>query len=746
MKKLLTPILFLFLSGVAFAQGNENFGTLLDAVDLGSQTPTPDRHIVGIQYAEGNLWVTGFDPDDYWQHKLYKFNADASELLEVYSYGIEAAGWKDLAYDGEFLYVTDMDTIRQISLEDGQKTGVKIPAPFYYNSGLAYNPYSDHFYVTGDGGSNIYEIDRDGNIVGAISDYSNRYSVGLAVDTVSVGGPFLWTFSNEEVGYGLQIKASQVSLITNQFTGIEFEGESISSIIQEQAGGATIVYNEQEEQLTLIGINLRNGINIQDRMEYAMFYDITREDIPGPQISVNPSSIQNSLVQGDSADIIIDIMNDGDAPLFWSAYVETPDQDTINNLGEILSSFNATQQTPDFDRGLNAITFLNDRLYVNGRNFSGDQPTIYEFDKNGNLLQQHPYYGINNAGFYSLASDGEYLYAEDTYVILKIDPETFQVEGYIQKPSGSFRGLTYAPHTDHFWGGNGNGLIYEFDRDGNEVNEFLTPYDIQGLAWDQWSPGGPYLWAWVETDAEEGSKCEAIRLDPHTCTAVGQGFTGNNFSNNTAFQDLPEGAVITNQWEQNKVTFLGLHKAGLVEATDTTTNLGFVAAYDLDVVPPPSWIELMLPAFGTTSPDSTGQFTVRLRSLMNDTIMTAVIRISNNDIDDPQLEIPVNFEMAAAFVTGDIEYSKDEGVHMGQNYPNPAFSSTVIPLNLSQTAEINLKIFDASGKVAALIYQGILESGRHEFKIKTEVLPPGIYYYRLNADSEVITRKMIIKN
>lgn len=726
------------------AQNPENYGTLLNSVDLGSQTATPDRSIVGIQYAEGSLWVTGFDPDDYWQHKLYKFNEDASELLETYSYGIEAAGWKDLAFDGEFLYVTDMDTIRQLSTIDGQKTGVKIPAPFYYNSGLAYNPYADHFYVTGDGGSNIYEIDRDGNIVDAISDYSNRYSTGLAVDTISPGGPFLYTFSNEEVGYGLQIVVSQISLITHQFTGVEFSGESISAIIAETAGGATITYDAEEDLLTLIGVNIRNGSNMADQMEYAMFYDITRDEIPGPQISVNPTSIQNTLPQGDSADLEIQIFNDGEAPLFWSAYVETPDQDTINNLGELLGTFNASVQTPNYDRGLNAMTFLNDVIYVNGRNFYGNQTTIYEFDKNGNLLAQHPYNSLNNAGFYSLTTDGEYLYAEDTYVIMQIEPDNFSVEGYILKPSGSGKGFTYDPNTDHFWLGNGNGLIYEFDRDGNEINEFITPYDIQGLAWDQWSPGGPYLWAWVETDAGSGSKCEAIRLNPHTCTSTGTSFIGTNFSNNPLFQDIPEGAVITNQWEENKVTFIGLHEAGIISESDTTESVGFIAAYDLDVVPPPGWIELMFPAFGTTQQDSIGTFTVRLRSLMNDTIMSAVIRIANNDIDDPQVVIPVNFEMTAAFTTGIPTLDKRDQV-LGQNYPNPFHSKTTIPVILEKANNVELIVYNDSGSVVVLIYQGRLEAGKHEFTIQSAHLSPGVYFYKLETADYTEYKKMIMK-
>jgi hypothetical protein len=743
MKSTVTIIFILFLSNVVFAQDNENFGTLLNAVDLGSQTPTPDRSIVGIQFAEGNLWVTGFDPDDYWQHKLYKFSADGSSLIDTYSYGIEAAGWHDMAWDGEYLYVTDMDTIRQLNIENGQKTGVVIPAPFYYNRGLAYNPYNDHFYVSGEGGFNIYEIDREGNIVNAIGGTSGNYYVGLAVDTISIGGPFLWSYMNEEEGYGLNLKAKQFSLQTYQFTGVEFEGASISNIINETAGGATIMYDQDSDSLRLVTINIRNG-NAQDQFEYAMFYDITRDEIPGPQISVNPTSIQNTLPQGDSADITIDVFNDGDAPLFWSAFIETPDQDTINNLGEVLASFNASIQTPDYDRGLNAITFLNDIIYINGRNYYGNQSAIYEFDKDGNFMAQHPYNALSPVGFSSLTTDGEYLYADDTYVILQINPESFMIEGYIQKPSGTYRGFTYDPNMDHFWLGNGNGLIREIDRDGNEINVFITPYDIQGLAWDQFSPGGPYIWAWVETDATEGSKCEAIRLNPHTCTPSGAGFTGTNFSNNSLFQDIPEGAVITNQWEDNTVTFIGLQKAGLIQETDTTENIGFVATYDLDVVPPPDWIELMFPAFGTTPQDSVGSFTVRLRSLMNDTIMTAVIRISNNDINDPQVVIPINFEMAAAVTTSINDHSNSNPNLLGQNYPNPFNHSTLIPIDLPSRTHIGLKLFDETGRLLATIYNGFMERGKHEFEIQAGKLSSGVYYYTLYTDSDIITKRMVI--
>jgi hypothetical protein len=736
--------ILIFMAATSFGQSSATFGELVHATDLGSLTPTPDRTIVGVQYAAGSLWATGFDPDDYWQHKLYKFNEDGTVLLDVFSYGIEAAGWKDMAYDGDYLYVTDMDTIRQLDLGTGEKTGVTIPAPFYYNSGLAYNPLNDHFYVSGDGGSNIYEIDREGTIISAIDDYANHATVGLAVDTLSVGGPFLWTWSNESIGYNLSIKACQVSLVTHAFTGIEFDGESISAVISETAGGATISYDVRPDSLTFIGINTRNG-NANDQMEYAMFYDITNDELPGPQIYVDPTMIQNILPPGDSVDVMVTLANGGNAPLYWSAYIETPEQDTLNSLGDLLASFNATVQSQNDDKGMNGITFLNDKLWVNGRNYGSDQSVVYEFNKQGELLASHGYYALSPLGFRSITSDGEYLYGEDTYSINQIDPESFSTVGYILKPSGSFQGMTYDPQKDHFWGGNSVGLIIEFDRDGNEINEFITDYSIHGLAWDQWSPGGPFLWAWIETNDENGSGIEALRLDPNTCTPSGEGFLPQYFSDDPFSPDQPEDIVITNQWEPNKVTLLGLQNTTVIEGSDTLSNHDFVATYDLDVTPPPEWIGLIDTSFGTIPTGNTGQFMVRLRSIMDDTVMTAVVRINSNDILNPEVLIPVNFEMTAS-ITGTAVAEEKEKLSLGQNYPNPAGENTVIPITLDHEQEVRLDVYSITGEHILSLFQGRLSGGNHKISLDVNGLTRGLYFYSLRTSREVLTKRMIIKN
>jgi hypothetical protein len=714
--------------------GQSQIGDTLMTFDIGSLTPTPDRSITGIEYAAGYFWATGFDPDDYWQHKLYKISPDGSELIETYSYGIEAAGWKDLAYDGEFLYVTDLDTIRQLRLTDGQKTGVTIPAPFYYNQGLAYLAESDHFFVVGDGGSNIYEIDRTGQVIAAIANYQNHGTGGLAVDTISPGGPFLWTWSSESEAYNTTLKASQISLRTYQFTGLDFDGISISNIIVESPGGADIIYNWEENTLALVTVNIRNG-NINDQMEYAVIYNITNNEIPGPQIAVNPTSIQNILPPGDSAVIEVNLSNAGMNNLWWSAYVETPEQDTINNLGDTLFSFNASLQSLNNDNGLNGITYLNNKIWVNGRNYPNQQAAIYEFSNAGELLQTHTYNAINANGFTSITSDGEFLYGVDTYAILQIDPVSFGVIGYLDKPSGNSSAMTYDPQTDHFWSGNGNGGIYEFTRDGNEVKFFLTPYNIQGMAWDAWSPGGPYLWVWSEEETTTGSKCRAVRLNPQTCIPTATEFNGFNLGGSA--QDTPNGAVITNLLVEDKISFIGLQNNG-------ANNEDFVCFYDLDVVPAPDWISLSGQTYGVVPVNQTGILNVKLFSIMDDTLMTAVVRIANNTIMEPEVVIPIDFTMLPTIISSVDDYAIKESVIIGNTYPNPFHAETIIPVTLKENEKIQFKVYDNTGTLVNEMSDLHLSKGFHELKLNLAGKKAGIYYLVFQTADKVFTQKIIL--
>ncbi len=84
-----------------------------------------------------------------------------------------------------------------------------------------------------------------------------------------------------------------------------------------------------------------------------------------------------------------------------------------------------------------------------------------------------------------------------------------------------------------------------------------------------------------------------------------------------------------------------------------------------------------------------------------------------------------------------------------QNSPNPFNPSTTISWLLPDAMRVRLEIFDVSGRSVYLLLDKKLESGRHSTRwdgigSKGSPLSSGIYFLRLSAGKESITRKMVL--
>jgi len=81
-----------------------------------------------------------------------------------------------------------------------------------------------------------------------------------------------------------------------------------------------------------------------------------------------------------------------------------------------------------------------------------------------------------------------------------------------------------------------------------------------------------------------------------------------------------------------------------------------------------------------------------------------------------------------------------------QNYPNPFNESTVISFKLKQPAEVSLQVMDVYGRVVAVIHdQEYLRAGKHtrNFEPGNHALKPGMDYFALISENDVLKRKMI---
>jgi C1A family cysteine protease len=90
-----------------------------------------------------------------------------------------------------------------------------------------------------------------------------------------------------------------------------------------------------------------------------------------------------------------------------------------------------------------------------------------------------------------------------------------------------------------------------------------------------------------------------------------------------------------------------------------------------------------------------------------------------------------------------------ETLYLAQNYPNPFNPGTTIEYNLPEPAMVVLKIYNLIGQEITTLVDGTQDGGIHSIAWDGrdrfgQMVSSGIYIYRLQAGSEVQSRKMIV--
>ena len=139
------------------------------------------------------------------------------------------------------------------------------------------------------------------------------------------------------------------------------------------------------------------------------------------------------------------------------------------------------------------VEWVSPYLYVTGGATATDPNKLYVLDTTGTLVGTYDQTSAAGWGWRDMAYDGSYLYASDDATIEYFD-FTAVVAGTINGPDNPNRALAYDPDTDHFWTGNFSNNIQEFDRTGAVINTFAQANSVYGMAWDNLSEDGPWLW------------------------------------------------------------------------------------------------------------------------------------------------------------------------------------------------------------------------------------------------------------
>ena len=126
---------------------------------------------------------------------------------------------------------------------------------------------------------------------------------------------------------------------------------------------------------------------------------------------------------------------------------------------------------------------------------------------------------------------------------------------------------------------------------------------------------------------------------------------------------------------------------------------------------------------------------------------TADIIITSNDPAEPEVVIPVT--LTVGYVNAEQEISTVVTKLQG-NYPNPFNPTTTISFSVAQTSSfVNLEVFNIKGQKVKKLLGEILPAGNHTivWNGKDEngkAVASGVYFYKMNADKFISTKKMIL--
>ncbi len=219
----------------------------------------------------------------------------------------------------------------------------------------------------------------------------------------------------------------------------------------------------------------------------------------------------------------------------------------------------------------------------------------------------------------------------------------------------------------------------------------------------------------------------------------------------------------------SNLTFAGIEF--IAETIDGTnlTNLRF-DMWTSDVVTPGSEFSVKLVDFGANGvwsggddvedelfygDDSTPQlvsnqwisFDIPIDDFVNMTTrehLAQLLFIGNSEINEIYIDNVYFYSDQVINNTEGLENDIPDVLELSQNYPNPFNPSTNIEFGIPQSSQVTLEIFNTLGQLVSTLIDSRLTPGTYSVPWDASQYTSGVYFYRLSAGDEVLTKKMLL--
>lgn len=227
-----------------------------------------------------------------------------------------------------------------------------------------------------------------------------------------------------------------------------------------------------------------------------------------PVLSLSATEVTTDLSAEQRATGSFTIQNTGDGPMVWRMNYAPARQSGTATDFTVRKSWRASGDLQT------SIAFDGEYYYTTSWYYLGE---FWKYDRQGNLIEQFRipdmYYKL-----YDLAYDGRYFYGSDySNRIFQLDFETKRIVNIIEitsAPELQITHIAYNPNNDRFYVGGWNTLC-EVRRNGR-TSSMAAAFDpdhghaIYGSAYDNVTPGGPYLWLAAEETFNDNMLDEVV--------------------------------------------------------------------------------------------------------------------------------------------------------------------------------------------------------------------------------------------
>jgi hypothetical protein len=87
---------------------------------------------------------------------------------------------------------------------------------------------------------------------------------------------------------------------------------------------------------------------------------------------------------------------------------------------------------------------------------------------------------------------------------------------------------------------------------------------------------------------------------------------------------------------------------------------------------------------------------------------------------------------------------RSNGAGLGQNVPNPANGTTMIPYELENASTVTLEVRDLSGKLVSVVNEGTRGPGSYRITLPLDQLAEGLYTYTLRTERGSLTKRLSV--